>query len=58
MLSLPSFQPVSPLFREQSSSRAVARLIAFLAFFSIASRVFSSRVIACCNFLSAAVRYR
>jgi hypothetical protein len=30
----------------------------FLAFVFIASRAFSSRVIACCNFSSAAVRYR
>ena len=41
-----------------SFSRATVRLTTFLAFLSTASYVFSSRVIACYNFLSATVRYR
>jgi hypothetical protein len=53
-----SFSAYLATFSRASSSRAAVRLASFLAFFSIASRVFSSRAIACCNFLSAAVRYR
>jgi hypothetical protein len=45
-------------FSRASSSRVTVRLTSFLAFFSIAFRIFSSRAIACCNFLFTAVRYR
>jgi hypothetical protein len=45
-------------FSRASFSRAAVRSASFLAFFSIISRAFSSRAIAYCNFLSAAVRYR
>jgi hypothetical protein len=45
-------------FSRVSFSRVTVRLASFLAFFFTASRVFSSRAIACCNFLSVAVRYR
>jgi hypothetical protein len=41
-----------------ASSRAAVRSATFLAFLFTASYVFSARVIACYNFLSAAVRYR
>jgi hypothetical protein len=53
-----SFSACLAAFSRASSSRAAVRSASFLAFFSIASRAFFSRAIACCNFLSAAVRYR
>jgi hypothetical protein len=45
-------------FSRESSSRAAVRLVAFLAFFFAVFCAFSFRVIACCNFLFAAVRCR
>jgi len=53
-----SFSTCLAAFSRVSSSRAAVRLIFFLIFFFIASRAFSFRAIACCNFLFAAVRYR
>jgi hypothetical protein len=53
-----SFSACLAAFSRASSSRATVRSAFFLAFFSIVSRAFSSRAIACCNFLSTAVRYR
>jgi hypothetical protein len=53
-----SFSTCLATFSRASSSRAAVRSAFFLTFFSIASRVFSSRAIACYNFLFTAVRYR
>jgi hypothetical protein len=53
-----SFSACLAAFSRASSSRATIRSAFFLTFFSITSRAFSSRAIACCNFLFAAVRYR
>jgi hypothetical protein len=53
-----SFFACLAAFSRASSSRAAVRSVSFLTFFSIISRAFSSRAIAYCNFLSAAVHYR
>jgi hypothetical protein len=52
-----SFSAVFAVFSRAASSRATLRSDSFLAFFSAVSRAFSSRVIACCSFLSAVVRF-
>jgi hypothetical protein len=55
---LTSFSAYLATFSRASSSRATAYLIIFSIFFFIISRIFSSSVIAYCNFLSTAARYR
>jgi hypothetical protein len=53
-----SFSACLAAFSRASSSRAAVRSTAFLAIYFTISCAFSFRVIACCNFLFAAVRYR
>jgi hypothetical protein len=52
-----SFSAAFAAFSRATSSRAAVRSASFLIFLSTASRAFFSRVIACCSFLSAAVRF-
>jgi hypothetical protein len=52
-----SFSAVPAAFSRAISSRAAVRSVFFLTFLSAACRVFFSRAIACCSFLSAAGRF-
>jgi hypothetical protein len=54
---LASFSAAFTIFSRAASSRAAVRSAFFLAFFSAVSRAFFSRVIACCSFLSAVIRF-